>query len=237
MVGWPTSREADSDASMGGKPASNVPGGKNLVGAFHQPMLVVVDPACLDTLDPRDVRAGMAESIKHALISSETVLQWHEANADAILTLERATIRELILRNLRVKADIVSGDAHERTGRRILLNFGHTIGHAIEACCGFALRHGECVALGMLAVQRLSHSLGILDAAIVERTERLLDRFSLPTTLVEPIDVETILSTMRYDKKVRGGTSRFVLLEAVGKPIVRADVPEDQVRKAYESLL
>jgi 3-dehydroquinate synthase len=233
----PTTLEADIDASIGDKTAINVPGAKNLVGAFHQPLVVAIDPACLKTLDPRDVRAGLGESVKHALISSEEFLAWHEANAEAIPALDPALTTALIKRNLRIKAGIVEEDPRERTGAREVLNFGHTIGHAIEACGGFALRHGECVALGLLAACRLSQCLGSLREETVARVEKLLARLGLPTRLSDPIETERILDALRKDKKVRGGVGRFVLLEGVGRPVVRDDVPEELVRDAYESLL
>ncbi|UCC31551.1 MAG: 3-dehydroquinate synthase [Phycisphaerales bacterium] len=233
----PTTLEADVDASIGGKTAINVPGGKNLVGAFHQPILVAVDPACLKTLDTRDVRAGLAESVKHALVSSDEFVTWHEANADAILALDDPTTVELILENLRIKANIVQKDVHERAGLRMLLNFGHTIGHAIEECCRFALRHGECVSLGMVAACRLSHAMGLLDESVVRRAETTLARFGLPTELRDPIETDLIMATIRKDKKIRGGTEQFVLLEAIGRPVVRNDIPQQAVRDAYESLL
>ncbi len=233
----PTTMEADVDASVGGKTGVNLPGGKNLVGAFHQPILVAVDPTCLKTLEPRDIRAGLAESIKHALISSEAFLTWHESNVDAILALDEALTAELILRNLRIKASIVEEDALERTGRRALLNFGHTIGHAIEACCGFMLRHGECVSLGTVAACRLSHTLGLFEQSAVERVEAILKNFGLPTQLADRIDAERIMLSIRNDKKIQGAALRFVLLESIGKPVILSDVPEQQVREAYESLL
>lgn len=233
----PTTLEADVDASVGGKTGVNLPGGKNLVGAFHQPILVAVDPTCLKTLEPRDVRAGLAESIKHALISSEAFLTWHESNVDAILALDDALTPELILSNLRIKARIVEQDALERTGQRALLNFGHTIGHAIESCCGFALRHGECVSLGTVAACRLSHALGLLEQPAVERVEAVLKNFGLPTQLTERIDTERIMLSIRNDKKIQGGAVRFVLLESIGQPVIRNDVPEQQICAAYESLL
>ncbi len=233
----PTTLEADIDASIGGKTAIDVPGAKNLVGAFHQPVLVAVDPACLKTLDTRDIRAGLAESVKHALISSDEFLAWHEANVHEILTLDDATITELIRRNVQIKAAIVEKDTRERTGLRMLLNLGHTIGHAIEACCGFELRHGECVSLGMTAASRLSGTMDLLDDSVVTRVEALLTRFGLPTRLTDPIDTDRIMATIRNDKKIRGGATHFVLLEAVGRPVVRDDVPEHLIRETYESLL
>jgi 3-dehydroquinate synthase len=233
----PTTLEADIDACFGGKTAVNVPGGKNLVGVFHQPVLVAVDPMCLRTLDSRDVRAGLAESVKHALISSESFFAWHEDNGKAVVSLDEELITELILRNLRVKASIVEKDALERTHTRMLLNFGHTIGHAIEACCEFELRHGECVSLGMLAACRLSVALGLLKESAVTRVEALLKQFGLPTRLADRIEAGPILDTIRNDKKVRGGAPQFVLLENIGRPVVRDDVAESRIREAYESLL
>ena len=233
----PTTVEAMVDASLGGKTAINVPGGKNLVGVFHQPVLVAIDPNCLHTLPPRDVRAGLAESIKHALISGEEFLAWHEARSDAILALDPDVTKELILRNLRIKGSIVEEDARETTGRRMLLNFGHTIGHAIESCSGFSLRHGECVALGMVAACRLSCTLGLLDSVTVDRVGALLGRFGLPTRLDEPLAADDIVAAIRRDKKTAGGTPRFVLLAGVGDPVIRGDVAERQVRVAFESLL
>lgn len=233
----PTTLEADVDACLGGKTGVNLPAGKNLVGAFHQPTLVAVDPMCLHTLDDRDVRAGLAESIKHALISSDDFLSWHEAHASAILSLDDVVVTELIEKNLRIKGEIVEQDPLEECGRRIHLNFGHTIGHAIEMLCEYRLRHGECVALGMLAACRLSNMMGLLGAAQVARVEAILSRFALPDKLSEPISADAVLEAIRLDKKMRGGKVRFVLLESIGKPVVRDDVSEPMVRQAYGSLL
>ena len=233
----PTTLEADVDASIGGKTGINLPGGKNLIGAFHHPVLVAIDPACLQTLDARDVRAGLAESVKHALIDSESLFAWHEARVADILDLKPEVTTELILHNLRIKAGIVEQDPYEQTGRRMLLNLGHTIGHAIEACCGYALRHGECVALGMVAACRLSQDLGLLDSSTVTRVERLLHRFGLPLKLPQPIATADIMRAIDKDKKVRGGKPRFVLLEGIGRPVIRSDIPQAQVQSAYESLL
>lgn len=233
----PTTLEADIDASVGGKTAINIPGGKNLVGAFHQPRLVAIDPICLNSLDPRDVCAGLAESVKHAMIASEEFLAWHEVNAEAILTLDENILPELILRNVKIKAAFVEADAKEQTGKRMMLNFGHTIGHAIEDCCGYTLRHGECVALGMLAACRLSQRIGVLNASIVERMETLLKQFQLPTKLEEAYDPDKILSVIQNDKKKRASVVRFVLLEGIGRPVIRDDVSESQMKEAYESLI
>ena len=233
----PTTLESDVDACLGGKTAVNVPGGKNLVGAFHQPSFVAVDPNCLSTLEMRDIRAGLAESIKHAMITTEAFLEWHESNLAAIFALDAGVLTELIHRNLRIKGAIVEQDALEQTGIRARLNFGHTIGHAIESCCGYRLRHGECVSLGMLAATWISHELGMLDAEIPKRLEKLLGQTGLPTALTEPISADSIVDTIKLDKKARSGRVEFVLLEGIGQPVMRSDVHESLIRKSFEELL
>lgn len=231
----PTTLEADVDASLGGKTGVNLGGGKNLVGTFHQPILVAVDPSCLQSLGARDVRAGLAESVKHASITSVEFLQWHETNTASILALEPDVLVELVQRNLRIKGEIVEADAFEKTGRRAMLNFGHTIGHAIEATCDFDLRHGECVSLGMIAACRLSRDMGMLGAADVERVESLLGGFGLPTKLPERLDPDQVIRAIELDKKRRVDGIRFVLLEQIGHPVIHT-VPEQTVRRAFESL-
>jgi len=232
----PTTLESQIDASIGGKTAINIPGGKNLVGAFHKPKAVLIDPTCLKTLRPRDVAAGLAESIKHALISSPDFLTYHEQHVDAVLALDDTVLTELIERNVRVKAGVVERDPFEQTGERMTLNFGHTIGHAIEANCGFTLRHGECVALGIVAACRLSKLMGLLTPTVVDRVPTLLSRYQLPITLSEPIPFELVWETIARDKKSRGQQVRWVLLESIGRTRISTNVDEHAVREAYESL-
>jgi 3-dehydroquinate synthase len=233
----PTTLEAQIDAAIGGKTAVNICEGKNLVGVFHQPVLVLIDPICLGTLDVRDVRAGLAESVKHALICSEAFFSWHEDHAEAIEARDSATLAALIERNVDIKIDIVERDPFERSGERMLLNFGHTIGHAIETCCDYSLRHGECVALGMLAACRLSRRTGPLSSAEVERVETLLMRLGLPTRWSSAVPFDRIMEVIQRDKKSRGGQVRWVLLEAIGRTRITADVDETLVREAYESIV
>ncbi len=233
----PTTVEAMVDACVGGKTAINLPAGKNLVGAFHHPAAIYINPAYLATLPLRDVRAGLAESIKHALLFDEAFLVEHERNAEAILNLDPGILQGLIARNIQLKAEIVRRDPLEQTGERMLLNFGHTIGHALEAACGFALRHGECVALGMLAECRLSASRGMLDARVVQRLQSVLTQFGLPTRMEQTVDMAAILTYLRQDKKARDGSLRFVLLRGVGQPEVVRDVQEVEIRQAVESIL
>lgn len=233
----PTTVEAMIDACVGGKTAINLPAGKNLVGAFHHPTAIYINPAYLATLPSRDVRAGMAESIKHALLFDEAFLVEHERNAEAILNLDPGVIQGMIARNIQLKADMVRRDPLEQTGERMLLNFGHTIGHALEAACGFALRHGECVALGILAECRLSASRGMLDVRMVQRVQSVLMQFGLPTQIEQKLDMAAILTYLRHDKKARDGSVRFVLLRGVGRPEVVDNVPEAEICEAVESIL
>jgi 3-dehydroquinate synthase len=237
FVIFPTTLEADVDAAIGGKTAVNLPQGKNLVGAFHQPTFVGIDPECLRTLPARDLRAGLAESVKHALLRSVDFLAWHESRIDDILSLDGETLVELIRTNVQIKGDIVQRDAQERGNLRVLLNLGHTVGHAIESCCAYRLRHGECVSLGMVAACRIARAVGLLDEGTVSRVTTLLSRIGLPIELPERLDVGGVFDVMRSDKKILGGKVRLVLLEAVGRPVVRDDIPETVVREAFESLL
>lgn len=233
----PTTLEAAVDASIGGKTAVNHGAGKNLIGAFHQPTMVHIDPLCLRTLGPRDLVAGMAESIKHAAIADESFLAWHEQHSDAILGREPEVLVELIERNVRIKADVVSRDEREQTSIRAALNFGHTIGHAIEAARGYDLRHGECVALGMVAACRIGVALGLLDAASGERVICAIDAFGLPVRLANAPPQDELWSYMARDKKIAAGRVRFTLLDGLGKTVLRDDVPERVVLDAYESLI
>jgi 3-dehydroquinate synthase len=233
----PTTLEAQIDAAIGGKTAVNIPEGKNLVGVFYQPALVLIDPSCLETLDPRDVRAGLAESVKHAVITSADFLSWHETNAEAMVALHRPTITELVERNVGIKIGIVQRDPLERTGERMTLNFGHTIGHAIEACCGYSLRHGECVALGMLAVCRLSRLMGLLSDSAVDRVEALLERLDLPTRWATTVPFDRIMEVIVQDKKSRGSRVQWVLLEDFGRTRITSDVDETLIREAYQSIV
>lgn len=235
-IACPTSLEAMIDAAIGGKTGINLPQGKNLVGAFHPPAAVVIDPDCLETLDPRDLRAGLAESVKHALINGAEFLAFHEQNIEAVLRLEAEPTSELIWRNVRIKADVVTSDPRETTGRRAVLNLGHTVGHAVEQRCGYALRHGECVAIGLVAACRLSNAAGLLETSVTGRVETLLSRIGLPTQLDRSLAPAAILETMRLDKKAAEGRVRFVLLEGIGRTVLRDDIDVTQVRDVLDSM-
>jgi 3-dehydroquinate synthase len=231
----PTTLESAVDACVGGKTAINHPAGKNLIGAFHHAERVVIDPDCLRTLPARDVSAGLAESVKHALIADPGFLDWHEAHRDDIRAGDPDVMAELIERNLRIKISVVESDEREH-GKRAILNFGHTIGHAIEQCCAYALRHGEAIALGMLAALRLSQDEGMISAAELARVRELLESFDLPVALPANLHADAIADLTRGDKKVRGGERRWVVLDGLGHPRIVDGISDDQVRAAIGSL-
>ncbi len=231
----PTTVEAAIDAAIGGKTGINHTAGKNVVGAFHQPDLIVIDPNTFTTLPQRDVVAGLAESVKHALIRDAAFFAWHEDHADAILALDPPAITELVTRNVSIKCDVVVADEREQ-GQRAILNFGHTVGHALEHWFGYELRHGEAVALGMIAAARISSDLGLLDKADVERIVRILEVFRLPVRVPRTIDVDAVIDLTHGDKKVKGTRRHWVLLDAIGKVTIRNDVPDGAVRDAVNSL-
>ena len=232
----PTTLEADVDASIGGKTGINHAAGKNMVGAFHQPDLVAVDPECLRTLPAREISAGLAESIKHALIRDADLLSWHEERVGPILGVEPVVMAELIERNQRIKAAVVEADVQERTGLRALLNFGHTIGHAVEKWTSYELRHGEAVALGMVAAARISRAMGLLSQADVERIVAVLRAFKLPVRSPQPLDVDAVARFTRSDKKVHKHKRRWVLLQGIGQAILHENVDDVLIRKAIEQL-
>jgi 3-dehydroquinate synthase len=232
----PTTLEADIDAAIGGKTAVNHPSGKNLIGAFHQPRLVAVDVHCLETLPDRDLSAGLAESIKHALITDAEFLNWQDQHASNILEKSPGVMEELISRNITIKSSIVSRDAREQTGLRASLNFGHTIGHAIESSCDYRLRHGECVALGMVAAARISAARELLTDQDVVRIMHTLERFGLPTTGAELPATSELMNRLLSDKKVAGGAVKFVLLEGIGLCGMYDDIPPSMIESAIDSL-
>jgi 3-dehydroquinate synthase len=226
LVQVPTTLLAMVDSSVGGKVGVDIPQGKNLVGAFKQPEVVLIDPEVLATLPPTQWRAGMAEVIKHGLIADEGLL-------DASLhTPERAV--ELITRAVRVKVRVVEEDPYEHSVRAYL-NLGHTFGHAIEQVTQYAWLHGYAVAVGMVAAARLSLRLGLCDHALVDRVEAVLNALGLPTRLGD-LPAEALYAAMATDKKWQGGHSRFILLGGVQKPQIVRDVPRDAVIAVLEEM-
>lgn len=218
LVHCPTTLEAMIDASIGGKTAVNLSAGKNLVGAFHQPILVCADTNCLLTLSDRDYRAGLAESVKHAIVSGDGFLEWHDEHAEAIRAKDAAIAAQLVGWNCRIKAGVVVADEREQSTTdvgRAALNFGHTIGHAIEAASNYALRHGEAVAWGMIAEMDLAVRLcGFPDADRL-RIERLLR--DLVLTAPPTFSPSDIIPRLWSDKKVRNENLRFAVPHALGR--------------------
>jgi 3-dehydroquinate synthase len=229
FVQVPTSLLAQVDSSVGGKTAINSKAGKNLVGAFHQPSLVLIDPDVLKTLPPRELAAGFAEVVKYGLIDDVDFFTWCEAHLDAFFAGDPAVRTSAIEHSVWAKARIVAADERELTGTRALLNLGHTFGHALEAETGFSdrLLHGEAVATGMVLAYRYSARIGHCDAADAERVAALLGRAELPVTLAQAgvsASGETLVRHMLHDKKMSGGTLPFLLARGIGQTFLSRDV-------------
>jgi 3-dehydroquinate synthase len=233
IVQLPTTLLAQVDSSVGGKTGVNHPGGKNLIGAFHQPSAVIADTDALSTLPDRQLRAGLTEIVKAALVADAAFFTWLEANLPRLLAKEPEALAEAILRACAIKAAIVAEDERE-LGRRALLNLGHTFGHAIEAGAGYGLvLHGEAVAAGLVLAAELSARLGRLPGADAQRVRALLAAAGLP---VEPprLGAARMLELMAMDKKVKGGAIRLVLLEGIGRAAVADDYPRETLEKLLE---
>jgi len=231
----PTTLLAQVDSSVGGKTAVNHPLGKNMIGAFHQPRLVLADMDALKTLPARELRAGLAEVIKHGLIRDAEFFEWIETNLDRLLVRDPKALGHAVLRSVAIKAEIVSNDERE-TGLRQLLNFGHTFGHAIETGFGYGVwLHGEAVAAGMVMAADLSRELGFLSHADSERIRSLLQRAGLPT-VAKGITPERLHRLMSVDKKTKEGRVRFVLLEKLGVASLGDDVPASALDRTLSRL-
>ena len=236
FVQVPTTLLAQVDSSVGGKTAINHPLGKNMVGAFYQPKLVVCDLDVLKTLPARELSAGLAEVIKYGPIHDMAFFDWIEAHIDALRTLEPAALAHAVQRCCEIKAEVVGQDERE-SGLRAILNFGHTFGHAIEAGMGYgAWLHGEGVGAGMVMAAELSRELGLVDAAFVERLTRLIGRAGLPVrgAVLDAADnAGRYLTLMRVDKKAEAGEIRFVLIDGPGRAVVRP-APDEVVRQVID---
>ena len=231
----PTTLLAQVDASVGGKVGINHPLAKNTIGAFYQPQLVWIDLACLPSLPAREIVSGLAEIIKTAMIRDASFFAFCEENLDRLLALDSGFLSTAIYRSCQIKAAVVSEDEKEM-GQRAILNFGHTIGHAIEAATGYSvLRHGEAVLLGMLAEARIAHDSKRLAAPDFARFERLLLQIPLKATL-DGIRFSDLTTYMRYDKKVVDETIRFVLPAAIGRVELVNDVSPELIAAALSYL-
>jgi 3-dehydroquinate synthase len=241
FVQIPTTLLAQVDSSVGGKTAINAAAGKNLIGAFYQPALVLIDSQCLDTLPSRQLRAGYAEVVKYGLIGDPDFFAWCEAEGAALLAGDTTARHHAISVSVAAKAAIVGEDERETSGRRALLNLGHTFGHALEAETGFGERllHGEAVAIGMVLAFRLSAARGLCDAGDAERVAAHLARAGLPTRIAEvgiEADGETLTRHMMHDKKASGGRITLILARGIGGAFVDDSVSAPEISAFLDSL-
>ena len=233
----PTSLLAMMDAAIGGKTAVDLPQGKNLVGAFYQPKFVLADVSVLQTLPERELRSGWAEAIKHGLIMDDELLSTFESQTVEIQALEPEIATDVIRRSMAIKANVVSQDERETLGIRVLLNYGHTIGHGIEAATGYGqYLHGEAVSIGMMGAANIGRGMGLMSDGEVERQRSVLAAYGLPLS-APSVDPGSVLEAMRSDKKVAGGAIRWVLLDGIGNAITRNDVPAELVDDVLSGLM
>jgi 3-dehydroquinate synthase len=231
----PTTIVAQVDSSVGGKTAVNHPLGKNIIGAFHQPAGVLIDMKLLETLPERELRAGLAEVIKHGIIADEGLFSYMQTHAKAILAKDLDALEYPVKRSCEIKAHIVSEDEREH-GVRANLNYGHTFGHGIEASTGYTtFLHGEAIALGMCAAGHLARHLGLVDDEFVDEQAQCIAAYGLPTSW-DALDVSATLAAMKRDKKARAGTLKFVLAEHVGRVVHRTDISEELAGQALEAI-
>ena len=236
FVQVPTTLLAQVDSSVGGKTGVNHPGGKNLIGAFHQPSAVIADTDTLKTLPARELRAGLAEVIKYGLICDEALFAWLEQNMERLLAHDAAALTHVIRRSCEIKAEIVGRDEREQ-GDRALLNLGHTFGHALESVTGYTRwLHGEAVGAGLLMAATMSSESGLMPAASVERLRKLLEQTGLPTE-ARDLNADNVMEHMRIDKKVKGGRIRLVLMRSIGGTFVTAEYPDAALRRTLEAHL
>lgn len=232
----PTTLLAQVDASVGGKVAVNLSRGKNLIGSFYQPRFVLIDPEVLSTLPPRRIREGLAEVIKSALIKDKNFFSYLEKNLDKIISLDFSSLRFAIEQSLKIKARVVEEDEREEKGIRQILNFGHTLAHAIEVATGYKrYTHGKAVAIGMVTAGRIAVQMGYFPFPSFLRLESLLRKAGLPTAF-KGIDKEKIWQSLFLDKKIREGRINFVLPKDIGEVFLTLDVPTSIIKKVIEGL-
>ena len=228
----PTTLLSQVDSSVGGKTGINHPLGKNMIGAFYQPQLVLTDLNAFNTLPQKELSAGMAEVIKHGAIFDAEYFAWLEHHMGALMAKDEASLTHAIVRSCEIKAEVVAGDERE-SGQRAILNFGHTFGHAIEAGMGYgAWLHGEAVGVGMVLAADLSQRLGVLSAEEVARVRSVVQAAGLPTA-PPPLGVDRMIEMMKLDKKAEAGQIKFILLNGIGHAVIQV-VPEDVLRETLQ---
>lgn len=238
FVQVPTSLLSMVDASIGGKTGVNHPQGKNLIGAFYQPQLVLIDPEVLSTLPPREFRAGMAEVIKYGVIWDQDLFEQLEAAPSLKTHAEVSTelLQTILTRSCQAKADVVSQDEKE-SGLRAILNYGHTLGHAVESLTGYTLvNHGEAVAIGMVAAGQIAVNIGWWSPDLQQRQIALIESTELPTHIPSSLSPDDIIETLQTDKKVKAGQVRFILPTDIGSVKITSQVSSDTVREVVQQL-
>lgn len=234
----PTTLLAQVDSSIGGKVAIDLKAAKNLVGAFYQPRLVVSDIDLLKSLPQRQIRSGLAEIIKYGVIEDKTLFGFLEGNIGRILKLDKISLEYIIFRSSRIKANIVGRDEYDKKGIRLRLNYGHTIGHAIEAAVGFSklYSHGEAIAIGMTAAARIAQKIGALKEKDAQRIEALIKKAGLPVRISKKISINRIMKAQRYDKKMIRGVNRFILPAGIGRVRIHENIPAGLIIEVLKEL-
>ncbi|MTI81192.1 MAG: 3-dehydroquinate synthase [Firmicutes bacterium] len=229
----PTTLLSQVDSSVGGKVAVNHPQGKNIIGAFYQPKLVLADTNTLNTLDKRDVLSGLAEVIKAAIIKDAKFFSWLEENINQVLELKPDSLAFIIEKSCGIKVKVVEEDETEQ-GQRAILNYGHTIGHAVETLNGYGnYRHGEAVAIGMVVEAYLAQELDLIDIEVVRRIESFIKKAGLPTEIPTGMHQDDIIASMYKDKKTVGGALTFALIKEIGNAVIKNNVPEEGIRVMF----
>ena len=230
----PTTVLAQVDSSVGGKTGVNHAAGKNMIGAFHQPRAVIADIAVLDTLDDREISAGLAEVVKYGLIRDEKFFDWLEENIEQLLNREAEALAYIIEQSCINKAEVVAEDERE-SGVRAILNYGHTFGHAIETGLGYGVwLHGEAIALGMLMAADLSYRLGWITEEVIERIKQMLVKLNLPVALPDDLDPRKMRELMSVDKKTKDGVLFLILLKSIGEAVVTDEFDEDLLMETLQ---
>jgi 3-dehydroquinate synthase len=240
VVHIPTTPVSQADSSVGGKTGVDSAQSKNAFGAFWQPAAVYIDVATLKTLDDLQYRAGLVESVKHALIADADYFDFLEANIDRILNRDMAVLEKIAVSNCRIKGAVVEEDPTEKNKRRIL-NYGHTIGHAVESASNYKLLHGEAVAIGIIAAAKIEEEMGLLKDERLTRIKNILAKLDMPATIPGDIQKGEVIDIMKHDKKAVTGRPKFVLLEKIGKTLCKNgeyahDIPKEVLEKTLKEL-
>ena len=232
----PTTLLAQVDSSIGGKVAIDLSCGKNLIGSFYQPRLVLSDLNFLKSLPEEQIKEAMAEIIKYAIITRQTLFEYLERNLEDIFALKQTKLRYIVETCSRIKAEIVQLDERDKLGKRMLLNFGHTAGHALEAAAGYLpdYTHGKAVAIGILVCCEIAKQLKMLSDKARQRIERMIKKAGLPTE-INDLEIKNILKALAHDKKFSGGKNRFILPKAIGRVVIKESVPQRLIARAISS--